>query len=62
MPNSVIYQTLFPIKNSFDTDRLGLGQTLVQNGKKRPQTRRSVTTGPNVEKMYWKKKTAVINF
>jgi len=34
MPNSVIYQTLFPIKNSFDTGRLGLGQTLVQNGKK----------------------------
>jgi len=35
MPNSVIYQTLFPIKNSFDTGRLGLGQTLVQNGKKK---------------------------
>lgn len=28
MPNSVIYQTLFPIKKGFDTARLGLGQNL----------------------------------
>lgn len=33
MPNSVIYQTLFPIKKGFDTSRLGLGQNFGLNVK-----------------------------